>query len=168
MGTRHEIKIIIDNEVKVCQYGQWDGYLSGQGVGIAHNFRHIKVLEDDVFDKRKLAMFSEKVRALKPLTDGQLDEVDNTPNWPHVFPHLSRDAGADIIRYIEAGVNGVFLSDENENDKWCEFFYKIDLDHNVISVGTNRDYSIASDVPLSDWTEDYVVKLGEAAYGDNV
>jgi len=35
MGTRHLIVVVNKEEYKVAQYGQWDGYPSGQGVTIA-------------------------------------------------------------------------------------------------------------------------------------
>ena len=31
MGTRHLVAVIHKDEYKVAQYGQWDGYPSGQG-----------------------------------------------------------------------------------------------------------------------------------------
>ncbi len=31
MGTRHMIGVVKDGQYKVGQYGQWDGYPSGQG-----------------------------------------------------------------------------------------------------------------------------------------
>ena len=34
MGTRHMIGVVSDGKYRVAQYGQWDGYPSGQGVGI--------------------------------------------------------------------------------------------------------------------------------------
>ena len=39
MGTRHLIEVKSGGELKVAQYGQWDGYPTGQGIGIA-NFLH--------------------------------------------------------------------------------------------------------------------------------
>ena len=34
MGTRHMIAVVSDDKYRVAQYGQWDGYPSGQGVGV--------------------------------------------------------------------------------------------------------------------------------------
>lgn len=34
MGTRHLIKVKYKGEIKVSQYGQWDGYPDGQGLDI--------------------------------------------------------------------------------------------------------------------------------------
>lgn len=34
MGTRHLISVVLDGEYKIAQYGQWDGYPSGQGQAI--------------------------------------------------------------------------------------------------------------------------------------
>ena len=34
MGTRHMIAVVNNGKYRVAQYGQWDGYPSGQGVGV--------------------------------------------------------------------------------------------------------------------------------------
>ena len=34
MGTRHLTCVVKDGDYKVAQYGQWDGYPSGQGIDI--------------------------------------------------------------------------------------------------------------------------------------
>jgi hypothetical protein len=40
MGTRNSTLIQVDGEYKVAQYCQWDGYPSGQGVGILESLRN--------------------------------------------------------------------------------------------------------------------------------
>ena len=34
MGTRHLICVVSDNQYRIAQYGQWDGYPEGQGAAI--------------------------------------------------------------------------------------------------------------------------------------
>lgn len=34
MGTRHLICAVSDNKYRIAQYGQWDGYPSGQGLAV--------------------------------------------------------------------------------------------------------------------------------------
>ena len=52
MGTRHLICVVKDGEFKVAQYGQWDGYFSGQGQNI------LNFLRDDSFN---LSHFKEQL-----------------------------------------------------------------------------------------------------------
>ena len=50
MGTRHLICVVKDNEYKLAQYGQWDGYPEGQGVNI---LRFLRDFDRDVFEKNE-------------------------------------------------------------------------------------------------------------------
>ena len=53
MGTRHLIIVKNEGEVKVAQYGQWDGYPDGVGTDIVnflHNIRDPDLME--VFKRR--------------------------------------------------------------------------------------------------------------------
>ena len=43
MGTRHLIFIQLNGEYKLSQYGQWDGYLEGQGLDVLNFLRTIMV-----------------------------------------------------------------------------------------------------------------------------
>lgn len=136
MGTRHLIGVVIDGDFKIAQYGQWDGYPSGQGDTVL-----------DFLAKRDLDDFKEKVRSLRWLTDEDIKKVDDTPNWPQVFPHLSRDAGAEILNMVADGK--VEAVQDNRDfayeSLFCEYAYIIDFDEGNLEVytGFNKEVPTA-------------------------
>ena len=96
MGTRHLIEVKLDGELKVAQYGQWDGYPTGQGVKIA-DFIHYKM------DKKK---FKAALRKCHWITDSESTAInDECPKgeWRYKCPWLWRDAGAEVLVYIQIG-----------------------------------------------------------------
>ena len=137
MGTRHIIMVIVDGKTKVSQYGQWDGYLEGQGATILDFI-------EDIYLANQIDKFKDKVRLCTSLTDQvRIDNINNTPDWPRVYPHLSRDAGGAILDMIFKS-NGLELWLDNNfayDSLMCEFGYVIDLDNEVVEVykGFNRD-----------------------------
>jgi hypothetical protein len=58
MGTRHIIAVVLNKKFKVAQYGQWDGYLTGQGVEVAKFINKIN-------NTKGLKEFKRNVKALK-------------------------------------------------------------------------------------------------------
>lgn len=127
MGTRHFQKVINkEGEVKIAQYGQWDGYPSGQGVEI---LRYLK--------SGNLAKYQEELDKIPLINDEQRKMVDQAGGgWAEKYPYLSRDCGSDIHQMIEDGeVKFVVHTEEDEAKQWCEGFYTIDFKENVfISV----------------------------------
>lgn len=126
MGTRHLIAVQLDGEYKIAQYGQWDGYPSGQGLLVlaflqAHD--HTR--------------FKEQCRRLRWLRDDEIPVINANKNWFNEYPWLSRDAGADILRYVYdmdqefALVNRITFAQEG---LFCEYAYVIDFDKNVLEV----------------------------------
>lgn len=125
MGTRNLTKVIDKSGVtKVAQYGQWDGYPSGQGVNAlvhAYNFNQI----EKGLDKVRWA------------TQEQLDAINNDlSNWTtdfnfsEMYPTLSRDTCADILGYVAWSLGEVLLVDNSEfenDDLFCEGVYTIDF-----------------------------------------
>lgn len=149
MGTRHIITVILNGQIKVHQYGQWDGYIDGQGRDIA-KFLHNKMDKDKFkkalsdcrfYTKKEVKAFNESIRG-----DG---------SWPKKYPHLSRDAGADILTYIQDG--GARLLVKCQDSDWCEYFYTINMDNETVNVahgsGEGRTYTFAQ------WTEDLMDQL---------
>lgn len=118
MGTRHLQTVIDKNGVKrISQYGQWDGYPSGQGIDILNWLR-----------TADLEKYAENVAKIPEITDEQNKMLDKMPDWNVKYPYMSRDCGATIHKLIEDGkVEFVYHHDEEKNMWGCEGFYTIDL-----------------------------------------
>ena len=141
MGTRHSTVVIKNGIIKLAQYGQWDGYLSGQGLTVL-----------DFLRNNDLKVFEEKLEYLNELDGAIHDEflksIGSNNGWMNAtqseqyrerFPLLSRDHGADILNLIMNIKNG----DENTihknleflNDStFCEYVYVLDLDKRKLFV----------------------------------
>lgn len=118
MGTRHRQAVITkEGEMKIQQYGQWDGYPDGQGKDI------LNYLRDGDLDK-----YQDNLSKIPLINDEQIDEVNKDENWTKTYPYLSRDCGSNIHQMIQDGeVKFVQHTDLEECQKWCEGFYTIDF-----------------------------------------
>lgn len=148
MGTRHLICVQHDQQYKVAQYGQWDGYPSGQGSDIL-NFLKTKL------DK---TLFISKLNLLFEPTDSQIKQwyidVGNTRTDGFVdfeiakrfgskYPSLSRDTGSNILEIIHNSEEPIPTRKSLEfaaDSLFCEWAYVIDLDLNTfeVFVGFNK------------------------------
>jgi hypothetical protein len=145
MGTRNLCAAVIDGAFKIAQYGQWDGYPSGQGV-VALAFAH--TLKDPAVREN----FERKLRQCVWITDEQLSEtyeqcgaprgatmigMDIANRHTERFPHLSRDTGAKIFDLVADSRVGLALVDQHEfarDSLFCEYAYVLDLDANVLEA----------------------------------
>lgn len=125
MGTRNSTIVTLNNEIKVAQYGQWDGYPTGQGATIQEFLKKVD-LED----------FKKQVAKLREPTDAEVAVVEADENWKTNYPHLSRDAGADVLNMIAGGgVEFVVLDKEFKNDGlFCEYWYDLNLDNETVTM----------------------------------
>lgn len=152
MGTRHITVVILNDEFKVAQYGQWDGYPSGQGSNILSFLR-----------SADLQRFKQAVSECSFLShDEILDKweecgADRNSQWvsfevsnkvKELYPELSRDVGSDILKLVLNGKRHLQNSlDFAKSSLWCEWAYVIDLDKNVLEVyeGFNKTPLTESD-----------------------
>lgn len=113
--------VVHNDEIKVAQYSQWDGYPSGQGKTVCEFIRH-KMSSD----------FVNKVDALRHVTDKELETDKDLAS----LPEFSRNAGADILEMIQSGkVPSVHLSTSfAAASLFCEWAYLVDLDNDVLEV----------------------------------
>lgn len=156
MGTRNLVAVKLDGEYKVAQYGQWDGYPSGQGATVL-----------DFLAKWDRPAFEAKVRAASFLTTEEVDAINSTikaeglqDRWQSRWPELSRDAGADILGMIAADEPGMKLRNSIEfaaDSLFCEWAYVLDLDANTLEVfrGFNK-------TPLAEGERFYGAKCADA------
>lgn len=121
MGTRHYQRVINKKGItKVAQYGQWDGYPSGQGKDILNYLRNCN-----------LETYQKHLDTLREPTKKEVKVINADKNWAKTYPYLSRDCGSKIHQMIEDGiVKFVGLMPKEEADKWCEGFYTIDFSKN--------------------------------------
>lgn len=126
MGTRHLIAIISDKKTRMAQYGQWDGYPSGQGQAIV-----------DFLAASNLDTFRRHVQASRMLTEEELVERGESADWKQKWPWLSRDSGADTLEYIMRADRPELQRSEWDfaaDSLMCEFVYVIDLDAMLLEV----------------------------------
>ncbi len=142
MGTRNLEVVILNGEVRVAQYCQWDGYPSGQGLQSLKFFR----------DKMNRKVFEEKIQKSSWITteefkqlwiecgaspDSDLVNFDVSNLFKTKNPHLHRDCGAKIFELIQNSENGLKLNNNIEfaaDSLFCEWAYVIDLDKNTFEV----------------------------------
>ena len=118
MGTRNLTAVYYNGEVKVAQYGQWDGYPSGQGNTILE-FLNNKFKKDEFIKNLKLCYFG---------TDEEMDK-----KYLEEYPQFSRNTAADILAMIQDNSAGLMLCNSIDFAKYslfCEYAYVIDLDTN--------------------------------------
>ena len=145
MGTRNLTKVIKDGEVVVAQYGQWDGYPSGQGLT-----GFFAITKDDVMASLEANLnpiyypsFDERRAMSKPFEDGH-DEgwmtIESGKAFGEKYPSMTRDTGAEILYVIANATEPVplFLDIEFEDDDlMCEGVYEVNLDNKTYTSKYN-------------------------------
>lgn len=150
MGTRNLTIVKKNDEIKVAQYGQWDGYPEGLGVKLLnylHNY-DLDKLEEQVskcewYTNEELEqMWKDFIETLNP-TDEQREKLNKgwmsmneSSRWGAYAPALTRDTGGTIIEYI---YNGTVTKVQNsikfiEDGLFCEYAYLIDFDERKFYV----------------------------------
>jgi hypothetical protein len=151
MGTRHLTIVIVNQETKVAQYGQWDGYPEGQGTDV---LAFLKSMNKEWFiEKLKKCKWADEKETTAFLAsigvnDGWMNGVQAS-KYHGRYPYFNRDHGAKILKLIyESKDKEVLIQDSSDfagNSLSCEWAYVIDFDKNVLEV-----YSGFNTEPLSE------------------
>lgn len=145
MGTRHLIAVQKNGEYKIAQYGQWDGYPSGQGVRV---LQFLRDMDAEVF-KRNLdtTRFIDEDELTERWRDVGADDsgfvsLDISDKFRAKYPENSRDTGAGILDLVaeKQGLGLYNHIDFAQDSLFCEWAYVVDLDNNTFEVfeGFNR------------------------------
>ena len=183
MGTRHLIIVKYANKVKVAQYGQWDGYPTGQGTDIAVFLKKInkpttlkafkkKVARLQFMDDAAVSKLWDKFLPVKYATSRTPDELkyvsmDVANKFYVQYPELSREAGANVLNMINDG-KVLYLMDSSlflKDKLFCEYAYEIDLTKKKVTVYTGGEH--LRTYKFSEFTSAAMKKLEKDLSNDN-
>jgi len=146
MGTRHLIAVQSEGEYKIAQYGQWDGYPSGQGTTVLSflseegNIAKLKdalnkcrFIEDEGRDKEFIESYN------KNTPEWSNDPDNRTEAQRHWFEsYCTRDLGGKILESVAKSEDDEILLRDNitfaHDSLFCEYAYVIDFDTNTFEV----------------------------------
>ena len=146
MGTRNVTIVKLDSKIKIAQYGQWDGYPSGQGLTVLEFLKENNIGSFKKVLKNQVRWLIGKAK--QTLTDyykeigveGQWISMDKAELVKQKFPLLSRDNGAAVLGMImelSKTEDKLYIINESVYAKdgfGCEWCYVIDLDTNTLEV----------------------------------
>ncbi|ELY1969539.1 TPA: hypothetical protein P2N00_000506 [Aeromonas salmonicida] len=138
MGTRNLTCAVVDGKYKVAQYGQWDGYPSGQG---ATALQFLLTMDRE--------NFITKLRAARFANDEDLDSIQAELEAAESgssrgmmaeggkYQQFSRDRGASILNIVAEAEPGILLKDRLSfaaDSLFCEWAYVVDFDKGTFEV----------------------------------
>lgn len=119
MGTRN-LTIVRDENLLFGQYGQWDGYPEGNGVGVL------------TFLKRQMAFqqFRQAVKRIVVASQERLEELARADIDKDTHPQFFRGLGTGILDFIADGTGPVEVHNQIDfaaDSLFCEWAYMVDL-----------------------------------------
>lgn len=147
MGTRNLTAVMANNEYKIAQYGQWDGYPSGQGITILRFLReygNVKKLSD-ALERVRFLEADGKDKIFLEEYESNVEKNQRTAEQKKWFDtYISRDIGGSILQEL-ANTEDKEVILKNSigfagDSLFCEYAYIIDLDAGVLEIyeGFNR------------------------------
>lgn len=142
MGTRNLTLVQLNNEIKVAQYGQWDGYPEGNG-RVVYDFIqycNLEKFKEKLLNNTRMISKDEVSKCWIECgadPDSKWVELPVVNAFNEKYPSLGRDCGADILKLILTSDNEVLLQNDLDFAKdslFCEWAYLLNLDTNELEV----------------------------------
>lgn len=141
-------------ETKVAQYGQWDGYPSGVGVGILkflsdkelvekfnNNLHKVRFIDDEGRDKEFIKSYNKNAPEWSHEPDNRTDEQKR---WFKTY--CTRDLAEEVLINIANSQDEEILlfnrEDTGKGDGWVEFSYVINFKENTFSIYNKIDLPV--------------------------
>lgn len=164
MGTRHIIAVVKDGELKISQYGQWDGYFSCKGVEFVDWVReNLKRKEARAYEY-VIEKFKQKLDCCKPVPNEWVEKFYTTIKQfsimgddkeefaipvTQLMPMFHRDTSikmldliADIREYEYNSEPKKFYPVQIETDTcMIEYIYVLDMDKECIYCLTSHEFN---------------------------
>jgi hypothetical protein len=170
MGTRNLTAVKIGGEYKIAQYGQWDGYPSGQG-STALQFLRYKGNRDKLKKALQHCVYvtqEEMDATMKELGIGEWMTMEEAAKLHQRFPFINRDHGADVLRMVVDAAKAkqpIKLQDSLDfasDSLFCEWAYVVDFDK-----GTFEVYKGFNTTPLKRGERFLKMPLAKQGKGEN-
>jgi len=162
MGTRHVIVVKKSEEIKVAQYGQWDGYPSCQGVAVLEfliNKDRIKKLISNLQKCRFLDIEGKDKKFVERFNN---NPTPDDMKWFNKY--IIRDLGAKILSAIETSTDKkIILKDEYDymEESGCQWAYIIDFDNYTLEVQTRNRTIKTYDINNLPSNKDFIDELNK-------
>jgi hypothetical protein len=144
MGTRNLTCVVLGGEYKVAQYGQWDGYPSGQGLTILNFLRD--QLDRELFlanlaktypptEEQVAAMWAEFGHDVK--SSGGFVNYEIAQRFGERYPTMHRNLAGAVLEFIQKSEQPVPLQnaiDFAADSLFCEYAYVADFDKGTFEV----------------------------------
>jgi hypothetical protein len=133
MGTRHLITVKSEGKIKVSQYGQWDGYLTGVGNDIVEFLT-------DISNISRLRLALNNCSFVPDTYIDSLMAKHNLSDSEFVlrYPEFNRDTSAKLLdilcRSRDVQFKLINSYEFRKDTLFCEYHYLIDLDMKTLKI----------------------------------
>lgn len=151
MGTRHLINVVYGGQLVISQYGQWDGYPTGQGEDVCDFIREeywYNRLKEKAQKKELKFLSSQDAAVLDDIIFPKEDKKKKTKPRSEVVQdvlatmfresHFSRDRGAGILKMAAREIGDFYTIDERDFEHstifTCEYVHLLNLDKDTYTI----------------------------------